>query len=96
MGDTIDYHAKVPDSIAACWAARVRDRAGVAVGLTTGAAVAVAASMAEELDISVVAIAPDAGWGFEETIDVMARRAAADGEAAPPVEVQPRVDVQYV
>jgi cysteine synthase len=89
MMDTIDLYAKVPDVAAACWAARVRRHAGVAVGLTAGAAVAVACAVAEQFDLWAVAIAPDAGWGFEEIIDELAGGGEAAGQASATVAVHP-------
>jgi cysteine synthase len=69
----IDHFAQVPDTIAARWALMIRDQFNIEVGQTTGAAVAVAALLAEREGYHVVALAPDRGSAFAPAI----RRLAA-------------------
>lgn len=59
-GDVIDRFAQVTDAAAAWWALAIRSQLGVAVGLTTGAAVAAAADVARCEGGHVIAIAADA------------------------------------
>lgn len=77
-GDVIDRFAQVPDAVAATWALRVRHECGIAVGPTTGAAVAVAAQLASRERLNVVAVAPDGGDAF---LPAMRRLAGAQRDA---------------
>jgi cysteine synthase len=61
----INICAQVPDNVAAHFSVTLRDRFGLRIGLTTGAAVAVAVLLAERDACHVVAIAPDHGDAFE-------------------------------
>lgn len=69
MMSVIDLFAKVPDHLAASYSRQVYLTSGIRVGLTAGAAIAVATHLAEEHDSRVVAIAPDSGRGFETDIE---------------------------
>ena len=62
--DLLDCFAKVPDHLSAAWALRLLRRFGIEVGQTTGAAVAVAAMLAEQRDARVAVVAPDRGRTF--------------------------------
>jgi cysteine synthase len=64
FGWMIDRFAHVPDCVAARWALILRMRYGLRVGQTTGAAVAVAALLADQESMRVIAIAPDHGEAF--------------------------------
>lgn len=64
FGWMIDRFAHVPDPVAAQWALTVHSRYGLRVGQTTGAAVAVAAVLAAQESLRVVAVAPDCGSAF--------------------------------
>lgn len=79
FGWMIDRFAHVPDHIAAHWALTLRRRYGLRVGQTTGAAVAVAALLACQDDLRVVAVAPDRGQAF---LPAMRRLATAPSTAA--------------
>lgn len=80
-GCLIDRFAHVPDSVAAHWALILRRRYGLRVGQTTGAAVAVAALLAGENDLRVIAVAPDCGQAFLPAMRrlAMAHPLSADG-----------------
>lgn len=75
----IDLFAKVPDRIAAAWVRTLRNCYGLAVGLTTGAATAVACMLADEHDVRVVAVAPDAGTSFRTAVEHLCRAHPAGG-----------------
>jgi len=72
--DLVDYFAKVPDCLASAWSLALQERYGIDVGQTTGAALAVAALLADMYGMRVAALAPDHGRSF---LPVM-RRLAAD------------------
>lgn len=77
----IDFFAKVPDRIAAAWVHTLRIRHGLWVGLTTGAATAVACMLADEHDAHVVAVAPDVGTSFRAAVQDLCRaHSAGDGQ----------------
>lgn len=77
FGHIVDEFAQVPDYIAAHWALRVRAMYGLEVGQTTGAAVAVAAHLAERDGGHVVAVAPDRGATFHAQMRQLAAKASA-------------------
>ncbi len=83
FGHLIHYFAQTPNAIAARWALMIRDRFGIEVGQTTGAAVAVAALLAERDGRHVVAVAPDRGSTFESAM----RRLAVEPATAPDKEL---------
>ena len=72
--ELVDYFAKVPDCLASAWSLELRNRFGIDAGQTTGAALAVAALLADLYGIRVAVIAPDHGRSF---LPVM-RQLAAD------------------
>src|ERR1035438_9014125 len=79
----IDYFAQTPDDVAARWALMIRDRFGIEIGQTTGAAVAVAALLAERDRCNVVAVAPDQGSALVSAM----RRLAAQPATVPDEEL---------
>ena len=78
FGYLIDYFAQVPDAVAARWALMIRDRFNIEVGQTTGAAIAVAALLAERERCNVVALAPDRGSAFSTVIRRLAATSTPD------------------
>jgi cysteine synthase len=64
FGWLIDRFAQVPDAVAASWALALHRRYDLQVGQTTGAAVAVAAMLANRDSLRVIAVAPDHGVAF--------------------------------
>jgi cysteine synthase/acyl carrier protein len=93
-GKLIDAFAKVPDSVAAGWALALRKRTGLSVGQTTGAAVAVAALLAERDGCHAVAVAPDRGDAFLPAMQLLAAqpRTLRDEEL---IEVRPYGSAQH-
>jgi cysteine synthase len=80
----IDICAQVPDGVAAHFSVMLRDRFGLKVGLTTGAAVAVGVLLAERDDSHVVVIAPDHGEAF----DLAMRQLVTAGPIADVAQIQ--------
>jgi cysteine synthase A len=78
----IDFFAKTPDRVAAAWAVHLMQRYGLEVGLTTGAAVAVAVMLAEEWNAQIALIAPDRGHSFRPAIDRLAQNVSTSGSAS--------------
>lgn len=80
--DLVDLFAKVPDQLAAAWTLHLLRRYGLEVGLTTGAALAVARMLAEQRDAQVAVIAPDHGRSFRKAIRTLAEGAPALGDTS--------------
>jgi len=78
----IDFFTKTPDRVAAAWAVHLMRRYGLEVGLTTGAAVAVAVMLAEEWNVRIAVIAPDRGHSFRPAIDLLAQNVPILGSTA--------------
>jgi cysteine synthase A len=74
FGHVVDCFAQIPDALAARWALTVRERFGIEVGQTTGAAVAVAALLAKREGCTAVAVAPDRGPAFVPAMRQLAAR----------------------
>ena len=86
MMRVIDLCTKIPDHVAASFARLVHKTSGITIGLTAGAAVAVAVHLAEDRALRVVAIAADSGRGFESDIEHLA-------EECDQIAVQPEIEL---
>ncbi len=89
----IDSYAKVPDSVAAAYAAYIRDECGLPIGLSAGAAMSVAVCIAEQ-DANVVVIAPDTSACFKAEIDELAA-ASPPARSLPAIQVTPASDIPW-
>jgi cysteine synthase len=78
----VDLFAKVPDRLSAAWALELLQRFGLEVGQTTGAATAVAATLATQRDARVVVIAPDHGRAFRSAMRFLAPAPPTPEDAA--------------
>lgn len=92
-GDLIDRYAKVPDEEAAAYAVFARERFGLPVGLSTGAALRVAVQEARA-GRTVAVVAPDTSVGFPAEIGRLAAL-TPPAEALPPVEVLPAAGIPW-
>lgn len=73
----IDLAAQVPDETAAVMCREVHRRHGIEVGLTSGAALVIAAQLAEERELHAVAVACDLAREFAPVIESLAATQSA-------------------